>query len=460
MADQILPCSCTPNSNICCCGPQSGISVVQPTCQTLPDGSVVNNPAYAPMLTTSYWTYKFITDCDQDTRSISGIGIPVCETIQQTTVTVFEKVDGCGDYVSVPFTLIENDPNFGTAPAGFQWLKIENSGRYDAGVCVEYRIQLTGDFPTDVQPIKVKAATNVLTFDCGCFLVPKCNPQGKLAVTKTCMHTIANNQVTYTAQVNVTNIGNAPLTNVQFNDTIFISPLLGIGTIAVNPPTLNVNTSTPGQIIISGNLGTINPGQTVVVNYTIFITSIPSPRKYITNNTATATATSTQDFAQCSSNLDVVQVSVAKCCNILDSSTGTFTITVSSVGDSPNTTVNIRDHFSVPAGVTIHFTSFDGCSAVFTSSGLPVPLNTDIVGPVDITAICDNVFVPAGGAVSAIGIFIVTASSAFGTATISNAVTSVVLSNPSSAVFLGAGQLPVTADIDVTLKAGCRQPCA
>lgn len=460
MADPIQPCNCSPHINICCCGPQNGIDVIQPACQTLPDGRVVNNPAFSVQTATSFWTYKFITDCDQLTRGISVIGIPVCESIQSDSVTVFEKVDGCGNFVSVPFTLIENDPNFGIAPTGYQWLKIESSDRYDKGVCVEYRLQITGDYPTDVQPIIIRAHNSVLTFDCGCFLVPRCNPTGELSVTKTCGHILTDNQVALIYEVKVSNTGNAPLDNVQYLDTIFISPILGIGTITVSPPTLDVNTSVLGQITISGNLGTINPGETVVITYLVPITTIPSARRYITNNTATATAAGTMDMATCSTNLNAVQVSVDKCCSISDTNSASFTFTISSVGDSPDTFVNVRDHLSIPAGVTVRFTSFGGCTATLEPGGTPVPLNTDITGPTTISIACDNLPVHSTGSSSRTVSFSVVSSTVFDTSTINNAVSSVVLSDPDSAIFLGAGQLPVEADIDVSLNAICGQPCS
>lgn len=459
MAEPVQTCNCLPYTNICCCGPLNGITVIQPYCQTLPDGRVVNNPAYLPGIATSFWTYKFMTDCSQTTRAISNFGIPVCETITAASVIVFEKIDGCGSFASVPFILIKNDPNLGPAPIGYQWLKVETAGRYDKGVGTEYRIQLVGDYAADIQPIKIKAANNIITFDCGCFLVPKCNLQGKLEITKTCAHSIVNNQVTYSAQVNVTNTGNALLSNVQFLDTIFISSLLVLGSITVNPSTLTVDTSIPGQIKISGSLGTITPGATVIITYSFPITSLSVPRKYITNNTAAAAATGTQATASCFSNLDVVQVSTAKCCNLGDTNRGSFTFTISSVGDSPSTSVNVTDYFRVPAGITLQFTSFGGCTATFTSGGGAVPLNTNITGPVDITLACDNLNISAGGSAVRTVSFIVVSSTVWGTASITNSVASVVPAAPDAQVFLGAGRLPAEADIDVELNINCRPSC-
>lgn len=460
MADPAQPCICTPHTNVCCCGPINGISVIQPSCQSLPDGSVVNNPAFSAPLTTSFWTYKFFIDCDAATQFISNLGIPICETERTESVTVFEKTDGCGQFVSVPFTLAQTDPSLGTAPVGYQWLIVNPGDRYTDGVCVEYRIQLIGDFPTDVQPIKVTAGTNVLNFDCGCFLVPKCNPQGKLAVTKACSHTIVNNQVTLNYQVNVTNNGNVSLTNVQYLDTLFLAPTLGLGTITVNPSTLAVDTSISGEVIISGNLGTITPGEVVVVTYTVPITSITVPRNYIVNNTATATATDTVDTDTCSTAFDAVQLSAAKCCSINGANQGSFTITFSSVSQSPSSTINVVDHLSIPAGIILQFQSFGGGTAVFTSGGGVVPLNTNITGPADITISCQGLTVPAGGSMTKSCLFTVISSSSFGTNTIENSVDSITLTNPDTQVFLGAGQLPVKADIDVVLSIACRQPCA
>lgn len=459
MAEQVSPCSCTPHTNICCCGSFNGISVVQPSCQNLPDGSVVINPAFSPELTTSFWTYKFLIDCGSTTQPITNLGIPVCETIQSESIAVFEKIDGCGTFISVPFTLAQTDPSLGTAPAGYQWLLVNPEDSYTTGVCAEYRLQLKGDFPIDIQPIKVTSGINVLDFDCGCFLVPKCNPQGKLAVTKACSHTIVNNQVTLNYQVEVTNIGNASLANVQYLDTIFLAPTLGLGTVTVNPSILIADKSIAGEVKISGNLGTINPGGLVVVTYSIPITSITTARNYIANNTVTVTATDTVDSDSCSTAFDAVQLTVAKCCNITSASKGSFTITIASVDQSPNTTIDVEDHFLVPTGVTLQFQSFGGGTAVFTSGGGAVPLNTNITGPVDITISCLGLTVPAGGSMTKSCLFTVISSSSFGTAIIENVIDSITLTNPNSQVFLGAGQLPVKAEVDVVLSIACMQPC-
>lgn len=459
MADPAQPCECAPYQNFCCCGPQNGISVVQPNCQNLPDGSVVNNPAFVPELNKSFWTYKFITDCAQSTKAISNFGIPVCEVLTTAQIIVSEKIDGCGTFTPVPFTLTKSDPNLGTAPEGFQFVKVETQNRYEKGVSVEYRLEIVGDFPADIQPIKVKAGSSVLTFDCECFEVPKCIPEGKLVIDKKCSHKIVDNQATLTYNITVDNIGNAPLTNVQFQDTIFIPTQLTFGTITVSPPTLTVNTTIPGQIKISGNLGTINPGGEVLITYSIPITAIVAPGKYIINNTAKVFAAGTEAAGSCSTNLDAAQINSAKCCTVTNGNKGNFTMTLSNVGVSPDVLVNVFDNLFIPGGVTIQFNNFGGCIATFANTGVPVPANTDITGPVTIRIDCNNLLVPSGGSIQKTITFTIVSSTVFGTAIIDNAIESVTPTNPENQVFLGAGTLPVKAEIAVELKATCQQPC-
>lgn len=461
MADPAQTCTCVPYQLICCCGPQNGISVVQPSCQNLPDGSVVNNPAYVASINKSFWTYKFMTDCaGSSTKAISNFGIPICELVIADNLIVSEKIDGCGTFTPVPFTLTKDDPNLGPAPTGFQYIKVETSGRYEKGVTVEYRLEIVGDYPIDIQPIKVKAGNNVLTFDCGCFLVPKCNPQGKLSMTKNCGHTIINNQATLNYSLTVNNIGTGTLTNVQLNDVITIPVRLGFGTITVSPSTLNVDTSASGQIKISGNLGTIGPGGQVPISYTIPITSVSEPGNYIVTNIASASASGTQASANCSTNLDVVQVDTQKCCIISDTNKGDYRITITSVGISPDILVDVFDNLFVPGGITVQFNSFDGLNATFANTGNPVPLNTNITGPVRIRIVGNSLLIPHSGSVHKNINFTLVSSSASGIVTIENAVETVTPTNPSNQIFLGAGSLPVHANIDVELSMVCTKNCA
>jgi uncharacterized repeat protein (TIGR01451 family) len=433
--------------------------VVQPTCQTLPDGSVVGNPGFSASLGKSFWSYKFLTDCAAATAPVSILAIPVCASIASSAIVVSERIDGCGSFVSVPFTLAASDPDFGTAPDGFQWLIVASSGRYGKGVAVEYRLEIVGDYPTSTQAIEVLAGGSLLVFDCGCFLVPMCNPQGKLSVDKTCGTNIVNNQAAFTYQVNVRNTGNASLDNVQFNDTVVIPQQLTPGTVVVTPPTLSVDTSTPGLVKISGNLGTIAAGGVVPVTYTIPVSIVTVPGRYVSTNTASASATGTQASATCSTSLDVVKLALTKCCGI-SGNQFFFTVAASSVGLSPSVHINGTDTMVIPAGVTIQIMDLTGITAIFSGTDTPVPTNTNITGPVSIDFSITNVLVPAGGSSQVTVGNILVSSAVLGTSPIVNTITSVTPVNPGSQVFLGATPLPASATVNVTLGMTCSNVCA
>lgn len=459
MADIAKSCSCSSYSNICCCDPANGISVVQPFCQTLPDGSIVTNPAFVPSITKSFWTYKFITDCGKATRGISNFGIPICELILAENIIVSEKIDGCGQFVSVPFTLTKNDPNLGIPPAGFQYLKVETNNRYEKGVSVEYRIEIIGNFPTDSQPIKVKASTIVYTFGCtNCYLVPKCNPEGKLSLVKNCNATIVNNQSTLNYNIKVTNTGSGELNNVQFKDLIFIPSQLSLGNITITPSELSITTSS-GQVTISGNLGTITPGQNININYTIPIASVIEPGKYLINNTANVSATNTNDSDTCSTEVNVVKLQADKCCRI-NGNTINYTLSVSSLGNSPDIVVDVYDHMRIPTGITINPIAINGCDGFFAGTTTPIPTNTPITGPQELEFICKNVLVPAGGSYNKIGTFEIVSSSVVGTSKIINSITNVIPVDSTKQIFLTVSNVPISANVDIQLTPVCTKPCS
>lgn len=459
MASLAQPCVCVPYSNLCCCAAQNGITVAQPQCQTLPDGSTVTNPAYVPGLNTSFWTYKFLTDCSSATRAISNIGIPICVEINADNITVEEKIDGCGAFTFVPFELTPSDPNLGDAPPGFQFIKIETGSRFEKGVCVEYRISITGNYPEAANPIKLKAGVVIYTFGCNrCYIVPGCELKGKLLVSKTCSKTIENNRATLQFEVHVDNIGEGTLDAVEFEDIINIPVQFTLGTITVDPSSLTVDTSVPGQVKISGSLGTILPGGRVTVTYSIPIVSISSPNSYLISNNAKAIAEGTESSAACAITLDVIKLSANKCCTA-NGNTGTFFLSISSVGSSPDATVNIFDHLEIPAGVTIRFASFNGCEAYYSGTTTPVPLNENLSGPLDIDIICRLAQIPSGGSFIKSISYTLISSSAVGSSALNNTITDVVPVNIDEIIYEGTNNLPVTANIEIELVQTCATPC-
>ena len=461
MADPCRPCSCVPYQDLCCCPPQTGISVVQPVCQTLSDGSVSNNPCFNATTNKSTWTYKFFTDCAQSTRAISGIGIPVCSTIGKSQALVEEQIDGCGVFTSVPFSLQATDPNFGTPPAGFHFLKVETNSRFDKGVSVIYRITINGNYPTAAQPIKVKAATPVFTFNCNpgvCYLVPACPSAGNLVLTKTCTKNFSGNSVSLQFLDSVTNTGTATVNNVAYSDQItYDASKITISPATVNPSTLTVNTSVPGIITVSGNLGNLVPGGTTSVTITIPIATVSAPGTYSINSNANASATGTQSSATCTLSLDVVKLSTSKCCTVSRPNAGSFTLTVASIDASPQTVIQILDTLVIPEGVTLQFTSFGGCTATF-SDGTPVPLNANLTNR-QINISCSPVTVPASSAFHTSIDFMLTSATAFGTIPILNTFNKINFINPTPQLNLGAGPLPVSATMNMVTTLQCAKPC-
>ncbi|HOP12218.1 MAG TPA: hypothetical protein PK629_12095 [Oscillospiraceae bacterium] len=458
MAIPAQPCACSPYSNICCCGTQNGITVVQPQCQNLPDGSVVNNPAFVFELNTSFWTYKFLTDCNSATRGISNFGIPICAEINAANIVVEEKIDGCGLYAVVPFELIKNDPNFGPAPNGFQYLKVETNNRFDKGLSVEYRIGIIGNYTEEAQSVKIKAAGVVYTFGCtDCFIVPGCNPAGKLLLSKQCGKVIVNNQATLQFVVHVDNIGDGALDLVQFNDIIVIPTQFTIGPVTVNPSTLSVVIRT-GQVEISGNLGTIEPGGRVTVTYFIPVLSFSNPGSYSVANMARVAATGTESSVMCKTTLDVVKLSAGKCCTV-NGNNGTFNLTIAGVGDSPDVIVDIFDRMRIPTGITVQFSSFNGCEAYYTDTQTPIPLNVNLAGPIGIEIICKNALVPSGGSFVKSISYTLVSSAVVGTTSIANSIVGVTPLDLGNIIYEGIDNLPAVASISVELVQGCNTPC-
>jgi hypothetical protein len=281
--------------------------------------------------------------------------------------------------------------------------------------------------------------------------VPRCPNQGKLEIIKSCGNIIVNNQPILNYSVNVSNIGNTPLSNVQYFDNLVIPVEFTLGQITVTPRTLRINTSTPGIVHINGNLGTINPGGNTLISYTIPIASISEPGTFIVTNTATASASGTQAFSTCSSNLEIVKLSAANCCTVTRDKI-TFRITLTSNDGSPDTKVDLIDQLFVPAGLTVIFNNFGGCTASVAGSGSPVPLNTNIPGPITVTLQCDGIrILQEGAAHKQISLTVISCTN-LGTVTIRNTLQQVTLSDPLQQLFLGTVPLPLEADISVRLS--------
>jgi uncharacterized repeat protein (TIGR01451 family) len=460
LADIPRPCSDDTYENLNCCDKNIGISIVQPKCHCLPSGEVVTNPCYVSSLNRSFWTYKLITDCDADTVAITSFAIPICEIIKKELLTVSEKIDGCGEWTSVPYTLSKSDKIFGDAPEGFQFVIIDTNNRYTKGVSVAYRLELKGNFPVATQPISINTNSIITVFDCnGGFLVPECNPQGKLSINKDAKTIIENNQSIIEYSLEISNIGNATLEDVVLSDILFLPTQLTSGNISTSLEKLNIITNKPGQITINGSLGKLEPGSEIIVTYNVPIIGISNPGSYIINNLATVTSEGTEATATSSTTIDAVQLESNKCCNVLENGVAEYIITIANVGDSPSTQVNIVDTLVIPTGVIVKFLDFSGCTVVFANNEKQVPTNVNMQGPADIKITCDKINIPQNSNSQKIIRFELISSSVYGETLIKNELDEVNPTIPDSQIFLGTGILPSRADLKVTLSIECMNPC-
>ncbi len=456
-----MPCDCIPYENICCCQPIAGITVTQPVCQRLPSLTNEPNPVYLPgPVSKSYFTYKIITDCANSTNPVEYFVIPICENIIELHLIVYEKVDTCGDFTPIAYSLSPTDPTFGNAPEGYQFLRVDIDGRYEKGLSATYLLEISGEYPIGTQPIGVRAATNTFIFSCeDCYLVPMCPAIGELFLSKTGGKTITDNEIVLNYSVEVANTGSAPLTDVQFTDTIIYGSNIIIGDITVNPTTLEVDTSIPGRIVISGNLGTITPNQPVFLNYEVTIQEVLVPGTYIIENLAVATSEGQTQTAVAETSFSSVRLQATKCCSLTENNQVRFGILLTNLENSPATTLDILDTLTIPANLVVVFQSFDGCNATF-ENGASVPLLTEITGPQIINIRCNNVSVPQGGlSIKNIVLNVVETSAIGVTETLTNTLRSVTLVNQPNQILLGVANLPALANVNVVTTLNCDAPC-
>ncbi|KPU43399.1 hypothetical protein OXPF_28400 [Oxobacter pfennigii] len=466
MADLRRQYSTVTNENISFCPSQYGISAILPKFQTLSDGSAANNPCFDPDSGFSTWTYKFFIDYynGESAGTISSFLLPICKDIRDINITAEERIDGWGQFNNVDFTLSTADDDFGHAPTGFQWLRIDNTPqRYKRGVSVEYRIGILGNYPAASQPLRVMTGENSIVFGNlteTAFLVPGYAEPGKLEVNKLCSLIISNNLATLHYEVTVKNIGGQTLNNVKYNDVIsFNSDDLSLGTPVVVPsPPLSAIAGPGGVINISGIITSINPdGAIFSAAYDIPVSSIKLPGKLAISDIVTASAKDTSDSKSNVIHIEAVKVAGSRSYdNIINGNEITFTIGISSVGASPETFVSISDRLIIPQGVTVQFTDFGGWKAVF-QDGRPVAVNTDVTNAV-INISGTNIKLPSGGGVQKLIRLLIMSTSAFkSSVTITNSIQQVTGLN-SSQVFMPPEGIPSSSSIDIIGVATVNNP--
>lgn len=453
-------CNCPPAQNYACLwfGSPTGLGFFQPTCQLVPSGDRVANPFYDSTGNVSYYTYGVINNCvDDNNQSIQEVFISVCENTPLQTIDVTGRPDGCPSFIGFDFDF--NNTSGQTPPAGFKYLRILVDGAVGRGSAALFRIAFSGNYPAEILETSVSNTFVITTQDilagflagptipyrlAGCPQIPR------LTVTKTCDRVIANNQATLNYSVVVANSGDVSLDNVLYDDVVnYNGSNVNIGTITVDPETINVDVSTPGIVRLSGDLGTIGIGESVTISYQIPIMGFSAPGTYTFNNTATATSGDIQGSQSCTVSVDAVGIGTDKCCLVVDGNDAAFRLALTNLPNSPSTAVVLDDLMTIPSGVVIEFTSFNTCSAVFVDTGEPVPLNMPVTNR-QIRIVC-NTSIPQDASVSYFINFAVRSTTNFtGTPiAINNTIRDVTLQDPDSQVLLSVSPLPNNAQIDV-----------
>ncbi|MGU3442384.1 hypothetical protein ACLBXI_20755 [Bacillus cereus] len=450
--------------NVCECGPNQGITITQPSCQILPDESVTGNPCFRTSPENrSYWTYKVFIDPGTNTNPITYIGIPICQAIKETILTLQEKIDGCGSFERIDFSLHSDDPILGSPPNGFQWLIININNRYQKGTSALYRIAISGNFPVAIEPISLVSNNAKITFDCaGCFQVPTCPTPANLLVTKDSIQSISSNNALIKYKISVSNTGQLPAAGVTLKDQLrFSFPIVTIGNITFSDPRLKIIQQGPGIIYIEGDLGDFAPGDHQTFDITVPVIKFSEPGLFLFTNTVTVSdsqgTTTSSDTTE--NSIPVVQLRAYKCSDI-NLNQIHYNISIVSVDNSPDTNLVVNDTLTIPDGLIIQFHSFDTCSATFVNSQKSVPINQDIEGPVTINFTCTNIPLSTHSAINfTIDMSIVSYKTFNSIQTISNVLQNVLISNPETQIYLGTDNIPSTVNIDVITTLKSNQVC-
>lgn len=378
-------CTCPPADNIYCRA-LGELGIFQPECQIIPNGDRVSNPYYDTANNISYYSYGIIDVCDNTPINVRDFLVSICENTPLESIMSCElQLDGCPDFFPVNFDF--NNSGGQTPIAGFRFLRVLINQDIEAGSCGIVRIAFAGNFPPTVATpdgrpgytivnVNQSGGTGVTLFPPDQSLYAGCPPVPRVTVTKTCISEITSNMATLDYRVIVANTGNVDLENVGFTDTVnFNASAITLGMITVTPNTIQVDTSMPGMIRFTGDLGTIPIGQSIEITYTLPISAITTPGTFTFNNLAIATSGEIQGSGQCNVSIEAVQLTTDICC-IIEEDEEILRLSISNPSPSPDTQIDYDMLINISADEFVTFTSFDGCIATFVDTGEVVPIGT------------------------------------------------------------------------------------
>lgn len=386
MASPCSPCSCIPYLNRCYYPVKGGIWVTMPQCQIVPGQTVpVNNPCFDG--SKSYWSYNFFIEALDNVlnNAVTSFAIPVCKELTSSQISVFEKLSGAVQYVKRPFELkssLSKKDEFIMAPENFQYMVIYVDGRYSSGLSVEYKIELDGDYPEELEKIQInRALEDEGLIEVGDFIVPGCPPPDELSITKSCSTTIDNRIAAINYEVIIKNTGGSAAKNVQFMDTIGYDGLnITIGEVKVESENAKFSvTSMPSLLEIKGQLGDILAGNSVTVKYSIPVMSIV--RDGVFEFTNIATALNNRGIlvqSSCTMRMEAAQVNANISKTIQDSNI-IFTIQLLGSENYPDSSIRVDGEILVDEGLTVELTKLGSFTAT-REDGTPIAQSSIIEG--------------------------------------------------------------------------------
>lgn len=439
-------CSCIPTSNVVC-QQQSDLVLSMPSCQVINGQGVKGNPYYDEEVQRSYWTYKIMTLCNLFPNQVEDIYIPIYENIEMNMLTVYEIIPACNGRSELAYDF--TNPIGIMPPVGFKYVHIETEQGYRTGACILYQLAIIGENIPSSQSLYVNTDNGLFSFDAG-FPVPGQLAAPMLSLAKEAVLTIEGSSGFIDYTVTVTNTGNQAFNQVLLQDNIdYPGNMVMIGPITAQPSSIQVDTSVNGMMRLSGNLGVINMGQTVLVTYRVPLNGFSGPGTYNFNSRTMVMNEEIQAGTE-----TVMQVPVVELINTMNSAvTGVNTINmildISNVGNSPQTSIIATAVLVIPSTLTMRLMNLSGCQATIGETTEPALANTDYSG-INIRFICPMT-VPLNG-MAEINIPVQIQSVRQGEEAFSTLLLrldDVVLEEAGSQVFLGATPIPLETSIRI-----------
>lgn len=455
--------------NLCNCPPAininnktgTGFALTQPQCQSIPDGRRAPNPFFVVEENRTFYTYEIINGCQNGIGDIMYLFISIYENIPLADITsVEQKLDSCDEFTPIPFDF-ENTSGE-VPPSGYRFLRILINGQLENGSCGLYRVAVAGNYQTtNIPPSELGYVIQSPQFEVGLqagsglFLgVPAA---ARLNVVKTCEVAMTAGQGALLYTVTIGNPNDVPVDNIFYSDTVSYSMDLIIGDVTVEPDTIDVDTSMPGIIRLSGTIDILEPGESFEITYQIEINGALAIGEYTISNLATAQSGFITGMDQCDLTLEGVSLTPVNRCSVRVDGLLFFNMGLQNNEGSPEVTALFASTFMIPQGASVIFFDFDGCTATFLDTGQEVPTEGGIRGPRPIRIECSLTVPPNITLLKTISYL--TQPNPFSTEVIqvTNTINEVTLIDGDNQILVDIEPLPLESELNLNGILQCRQ---